>query len=184
MKYRSHRNRVSVFFARSATRSLIGGLSAAAAWSMVAALTAFWPDRLESDWAYTGNLAAACGALAIALALAAFAGVRFTVFQRLQRLSPWLVALALFLAAWEAVTAKLGLLPLPFFPPPQAIVEVVVDDWGRLAAGIFASARLLATGYFLGAAVGFVTGVAIGWSRLPGFLVPPRFRVFWPPPAP
>jgi NitT/TauT family transport system permease protein len=109
------------FFARSANRSLIGGLSAAAAWCMVAALTAFWPDKLESDWAYTGNLAAACGALAVALALAAFAGVRFTVFQRLQRLSPWLFALALFLAAWEAVTAKLGLLPLPFFPPPQAI---------------------------------------------------------------
>ena len=108
------------FFASSAGRSLIGGLSAAAAWSLVAALTAFWPDKPESDWAYTGNLAAACGALAVALALAAFAGVRFTAFQRLQPLSPWLFVLALFLAAWEAVTAKLGLLPLPFFPPPQA----------------------------------------------------------------
>ena len=106
---------------------------------MVAALTAFWPDKPESDWAYTGELAVACGALAVALALAAFAGVRFTVFQRLQRLSPWLFALAVFFAAWEAVTAKLGLLPLPFFPPPQAILEVVIDDWARLAAGIFAS---------------------------------------------
>jgi len=108
------------FFARPATRSLIGGL-AAATWFVAAALTAFWPDKIESDWAYTGNFAAACGALAVALALAAFAGIRFTVFQRLQRLFPWLLALALFLAAWEAVTAKLGLLPLPFFPPPQAI---------------------------------------------------------------
>jgi NitT/TauT family transport system permease protein len=171
------------FFARSATRSLIGGLSAAAAWSMVAALTAFWPDRLESDWTYTGSLAAACGALAVALALAAFAGVRFAVFQRLQRLSPWLFALALFLAAWEAATAKLGWLPLPFFPPPQAIVEVVIDDWARLAAGIFASARLLATGYFLGAAVGFVTGVAIGWSRLAGYWIHPVLRFIGPLPA-
>jgi NitT/TauT family transport system permease protein len=121
--------------------------------------------------------------LAVALALAAFAGVRFTVFQRLQRLSPWLIALALFLATWEAVTAKLGLLPLPFFPPPQAIVEVVIDDWGRLAAGIFASARLLATGYFLGAAVGFVTGVAIGWSRLAGYWIHPVLRFIGPLPA-
>ena len=157
------------FFARPATRSLVGGLAAATAWFVAAALTAFWPDKIESDWAYTGSLAAACGALAVALALAAFASVRFNVFQRLQRLSPWLFVLALFLATWEVVTAKLGLLPLPFFPPPQAIVEVVIDDWGRLAAGIFASARLLATGYFLGAAVGFVTGVAIGWSRLAGY---------------
>ena len=171
------------FFARPATRSLVGGLAAATAWFVAAALTAFWPDKIESDWAYTGSLAAACGALAVALALAAFASVRFTVFQRLQRLSPWLFVLALFLATWEAVTAKLGLLPLPFFPPPQAIVEVVIDDWGRLAAGIFASARLLATGYFLGAAVGFVTGVAIGWSRLAGYWIHPVLRFIGPLPA-
>jgi NitT/TauT family transport system permease protein len=181
MKYRGHRSWAA--FATSATRSLIGGLSAAAAWSMVAALTAFWPDKLESDWAYTGSLAAACGALAAALAFAALAGIRLTVFQRLQRLSPWLFALALFLAVWEVVTAKLGLLPLPFFPPPQAIVEVVIDDRGRLAAGIFASARLLATGYFLGAAVGFVTGVAIGWSRLAGYWIHPVLRFIGPLPA-
>ena len=104
------------FLASSAVRSVIGGLSAAAAWSAVAALTAFWPDKPESDWAYTSDLAVICGALAVALALVAFAGARFAVLQRLQRLSPWLLALALFLAAWEAVTAKLGLLPLPFFP--------------------------------------------------------------------
>ena len=183
MKYRDHRNRVSGFFARPATRSLVGGLAAATAWFVAAALTAFWPDKIESDWAYTGSLAAACGALAVALALAAFASVRFTVFQRLQRLSPWLFVLALFLATWEVVTAKLGLLPLPFFPPPQAIVEVVIDDWGRLAAGIFASARLLATGYFLGAAVGFVTGVAIGWSRLAGYWIHPVLRFIGPLPA-
>jgi NitT/TauT family transport system permease protein len=156
------------FFESSTTRSLIGGLSVAAAWSMVAALAAFWPDRPESDWAYTGCFAIACGALAIALALAAFAGVRFVAFQRLHRLSPWLFALALFLASWEAVTAKLGLLPLPFFPPPQAIVEVAIDDWRRLAEG---------------AAAGFVTGVAIGWSRRAGYWIHPVLRFIGPLPA-
>ena len=60
------------FLARSAARSLVGGLAAAAAWLAVAALTAFWPDRPESDWAYTGDLAVMCGAVAVALALAAF----------------------------------------------------------------------------------------------------------------
>jgi NitT/TauT family transport system permease protein len=171
------------FFARPAARSLIGGLAVALAWFVAAALTAFWPDKIESDWAYTSNLAAACVVLAVVFALAAFAGIRFTVFRRLHRFSPWLFVLALFLAAWEAVTAKLGLLPLPFFPPPQAIVEVVIDDWGRLAAGTFASARLLATGYFLGAAVGFVTGVAIGWSRLAGYWIHPVLRFIGPLPA-
>jgi NitT/TauT family transport system permease protein len=158
-------------------------LAAAAAWLAVAALTAFWPDRPESDWAYTGDLAVMCGAVAVALALAAFAGVRFAGLQRVQRLSPWLMVLALFLAAWQAVTAKLGLLPLPFFPPPQAILEVVIDDRALLGAGIFASFRLLATGYFLGAAVGFVTGVAIGWSPLASYWIHPVLRFIGPLPA-
>jgi NitT/TauT family transport system permease protein len=99
------------------------------------------------------------------------------------RLSPWLIALALFFAAWEAVTAKFGLLPLPFFPPPQAILEVVIDDRALLGAGIFASFRLLVTGYLLGAAVGFVTGVAIGWSRLAGYWIHPVLRFIGPLPA-
>jgi NitT/TauT family transport system permease protein len=171
------------FLPSTAARSLIGGLAAAAAWSAVAALTAFWPDKPESDWAYTDGLAVVSGASAFALALAAFVGVRVVALQQLRRLSPWLLALALFLLSWEIVTAKLGLLPLPFFPPPQAIAEVVVDDWRQLVAGILASSRLLAAGYFLGAAVGFVTGVAIGWSRLAGYWIHPVLRFIGPLPA-
>jgi len=171
------------FLARSAARSLVGGLAATAAWLGVAALTAFWPDMPESDWAYTGDFAIACGALAFAVALAGVAGGRFAGLHRVHRLSPWLIALALFFAAWEAVTAKFGLLPLPFFPPPQAILEVVIDDRALLGTGVFASFRLLATGYFLGAAVGFVTGVAIGWSRLAGYWIHPVLRFIGPLPA-
>jgi NitT/TauT family transport system permease protein len=171
------------FLASPAARSLIGGLTAAAAWLAVAVLIAYWPDRPESDWAYTDDFAILCGALAIALALAAFAGVWFAGLQSVRQLGPWLVALASFLAGWETVTAKLGLLPLPFFPPPQAILEVVIDDRARLGACIFASCRLLATGYFLGAAVGFVTGVAIGWSRLANYWIHPVLRFIGPLPA-
>jgi NitT/TauT family transport system permease protein len=171
------------FHAGSPARSLVVGLSAATAWFALAALTGLWPDRPESDWAYTSDFAIVCGALAVALVLAALAGVRFAFFRRLRRLMPWFIALALAFAAWEVVTAKLGLLPLPFFPPPQAIVEALIEDWGQLAAGIFASLRLLAAGYFLGAAAGFVTGVAIGWSRPIGYWIHPMLRFIGPLPA-
>jgi NitT/TauT family transport system permease protein len=168
---------------RSAARSSVGILAAASAWLAAAFLAAFWPDKPESDWAYTGEFAALCAAVALALGLAAIAGVRFAGMQRVRRAAPWLSALAGFMAAWEAVTAKLGWLPLPFFPPPQAILEVLIDDWARLGQCMIASLRLLATGYLLGAVVGFAAGVAIGWSRLASYWIHPLLRFVGPLPA-
>src|SRR5262245_53477784 len=85
-------------------RSLVGGLTAAAAWLAAAALTAFWPDQPESDWAYTGDLAGIFGAVAVAILAAVVAEYRFVSLRRVRALSPWLVALALFFVAWELIT--------------------------------------------------------------------------------
>ena len=156
---------------------------AAAAWLGVALLTALWPDRSGTDWDYTGHLAAAFGALAGVLAITTFADLRFACLPHIKRLAPWMLVLALLLGAWETVTAKLGLLPMPFFPPPQALLEVVVDDRVRLLEGVLASLRLLAGGYFLGAALGFAMGVAMGWSRAVGYWVHPVLRLIGPLPA-
>jgi NitT/TauT family transport system permease protein len=81
------------------------------------------------------------------------------------------------------VTAKLGLLPLPFSPPPQAIFEVFIDDWARLGESVLASLRLLAGGYAIGAAVGFAVGVAVGWSQTIGYWIHPLLRFVGPLPA-
>jgi NitT/TauT family transport system permease protein len=59
----------------------------------------------------------------------------------------------------------------------------VIDDRVRLAEGVFASLRLLAGGYFLGAAIGFVTGLAMGWSRAIGYWIHPVLRLVGPLPA-
>jgi len=45
------------------------------------------------------------------------------------------------------------------------------------------SLQLLVTGYLIGAAAGFVTGVAIGWSRIVGYWVHPVLRLIGPLPA-
>jgi len=42
---------------------------------------------------------------------------------------------------------------------------------------------LLSSGYLIGAAAGFITGVAIGWSRLVGYWVHPVLRLVGPLPA-
>jgi NitT/TauT family transport system permease protein len=164
-------------------RAAIGGLAAAAAWLATALLTAFWADKPDSDWNYTGNLAVAFGALAVAIAAATVAGHQFAVLRSIRTIAPWLSVLAVLAGIWEVVTAKLALLPMPFFPPPQAILEVVIDDWVRLGDSVIASLGLLAGGYFIGAAVGFSVGVAIGWSRPIAYWIHPILRFIGPLPA-
>jgi NitT/TauT family transport system permease protein len=166
----------------SVRRPWILGL-AAVAWLGAALLTALWADQPATDWDYTGHLAAAFGALGSLLTLATVARLRLSSLPHLQRLAPWMLALALLVGAWEMVTAKLGFLPMPFFPPPQALLEVIVDDRLRLAEGVLASLRLLAGGYFLGAALGFAVGVAMGWSRAVGYWIHPVLRLVGPLPA-
>jgi NitT/TauT family transport system permease protein len=93
------------------------------------------------------------------------------------------LALGLFLTLWEVATAKLAWLPLPFFPPPQSIIEVYTDDLPKLLDSVFASVKLQLGGYIIGAAVGFLTGVSIGWSRNIGYWVHPVLRFIGPLPA-
>ncbi len=159
-----------------------GPVIAAGAWFIAALITAEWPE--PGDWARTNELAvllAGGGAFILAFSLVgrwlgAFGGW-------LGSAAPWFIVLAILVAVWEIVTAKLVLLPMPFFPPPQAILEVFFDDWARLADSALASFKLLATGYLFGASIGFVLGVAMGWSKLVGYWAHPILRFIGPLPA-
>jgi NitT/TauT family transport system permease protein len=164
-------------------RLLLGGAAASAAWLALAAVTHLWADRPDTDWAYSGALAALAAAFAGVIAIVTVARVFAAPLQRVLHYAPWLALIALFLAAWEIATAKLGLLPMPFFPPPPALLEVIVDDWPRLGESILASFRLLAGGYLIGAVLGFAAGVAIGWSRAIGYWIHPILRFIGPLPA-
>jgi len=150
-------------------------------WLGLGALVLAWPDAQELERTRTlGGLALALGAAQLA---ASAAGRFSTPVARLGHAAPWFVALALAVAAWEIVTAKLDLLPLPFFPSPQAFVEVYVDDWRRLGDSLLNSVLLLARGFAIGAAVGFAIGVALGWSPRVGYWIHPIMRVIGPLPA-
>ncbi|MGO4123875.1 ABC transporter permease [Inquilinus sp. YAF38] len=167
-------------------RLWITGLVAAAAWLALAALTWQWPNRKVgfADWAYTTEFAIGVALLAVLLATVAVLGRRLgPVFAWLRPAGPWLVALPVLFAVWEAVTAKLALLPVPFFAPPQALIEVYADDWPRLGDSLVNSLWLLANGYVLGAVSGFLTGVAVGWSRALGYWVHPVLRLLGPIPS-
>ncbi|MCU1717209.1 ABC transporter permease [Pseudomonas sp. 5P_3.1_Bac2] len=153
------------------------------AWVAVALLIIYWPNATR-QWPMTQGLANLCLAVALAITLLSIAGYRFArVAKPLRRATPWLIALPLLLALWELLTAKLALLPLPFFAPPQALLAVYVGDWPRLAQSLWHSALLLASGVVLGAVTGFIAGVALGWSSSIGYWLHPLLRILGPVPS-
>ena len=155
--------------------------ASALAWLGTAALVLAWPDAQEVGRTdLLGTIAAGLGGL---LLLGWALSWIFPVLARLGRWAPWLLVLAAGLSGWEAVTAKLDLLPLPFFASPQACLEVYTDDYPRLLDCLCHSVLLLAKGYLAGAAVGFVSGVALGWSTRIGYWVHPVLRLIGPLPA-
>jgi NitT/TauT family transport system permease protein len=169
--------------AKAPLRSWLPGVAAAVAWFAVGAVTVWWPDVPDSDWPRTYDFAVLAWIIGAATISAAIGGRWAPVLQRIRELTPWLMVLALFITAWEIASAKTGALPQPFFPPPQSILDVLTDDWARLGDSVFASLRLLAGGYVIGAAVGFAAGVAVGWSRAFGYWIHPLLRFIGPLPA-
>jgi NitT/TauT family transport system permease protein len=156
------------------------GMIAAAAWLAAAWITQRWPDKGITEPA---NLLVAA-MTSIGVWLLAASVISTTVdLRRHVRIGPWLIVLALLLCAWEMLTAKLAWLPRPFFATPQSIIEVYPDDWDRLATCIGYSLMLLGSGYVIGATFGFLTGVAIGWSRPFSYWAHPVLRFIGPLPA-
>ncbi|MFG1285158.1 ABC transporter permease [Xanthobacter autotrophicus] len=158
------------------------GLASGLLWLTAGAYAGLVPDA--DDFAYTREFAIGLAAIGGFLVLAALAGpVAGLRLKALRHWGPWLLVLPLGLVAWEAVTAKLELLPRPFFVPPQALLEVYLDDWPKLGLSVVASLKLLAWGYAIGAAIGVTLGVSIGWWRIAGYWAHPVLRFIGPLPA-
>jgi NitT/TauT family transport system permease protein len=158
------------------------GLFASLAWVGFGLSCLLWEDL--GDWSRTHGLAVSAFIIAGIIFAATLGGSllgRFGIASR--KRAPWLLVLGLFLTLWEVATAKFAWLPLPFFPPPQAIIEVYTDDLPKLLDSVLASVKLQLGGYAIGAAVGFLTGVSIGWSRSVGYWVHPVLRFIGPLPA-
>ncbi len=156
---------------------------AAVLWIAAAAFILLYPDG--DDYERTTLLAYLTAAVGVVVALGVV-GWRWlpqAASDRLRGATPWLIVLAIVLAAWELTTAKLEWLPRPFFAAPQSLLEVFTDDYPRLGESVYRSLVLLLSGYAIGAAVGFVAGVAVGWSKAVGYWVHPILRLVGPLPA-
>jgi NitT/TauT family transport system permease protein len=158
------------------------GVLAASTWLDAAILTVAAPDVIH--WGSAELLAELLAGVAVLLAAAS---VTVKTLGRTGELlvwyGPWLVALGLIFTVWELVTAKLGWLPKPFFSPPQGLLHVYVVDWQRLLTCTLFSLRLWAYGFSSGAAVGFLAGVALGYSPRVSYWGMPVLKLIGPVPA-
>ncbi len=91
--------------------------------------------------------------------------------------------MALGFLAWELITAKFALLPMPFLPAaagdPGSVPRRLAPA-RRQHPGLAEAPR---GGYLIGAGLGFVLGVAIGWSKAVGYWAHPVLRFVGPLPA-
>lgn len=158
------------------------GLLAASTWAAAAAITILLPDVIK--WGATELFAIVLGVGAVVLLLLAVAVPKAgRSVEKLVYYGPWLVAIGLWFAVWELLTAKLGWLPKPFFSPPQGLLHVYLTDWGRILVCVAYTARLWAFGFFSGIAVGFAGGVALGWSKRFAYWGMPLLKLIGPVPA-
>lgn len=157
-------------------------LVAAGAWAIAGAVTLFWPNIQE--FARTSDLAAAQWIAALLL----LAG--YGLYPRLGKVGRWfgvnaprLAGLAVLLSLWQIASAKIGLWPQPYIPPPQGVLDAYVTDYPRLLESIGSSLLLLFVGVSIGGIVGFVTGLATGWTPRVGYWTNPILRLIGPIPA-
>lgn len=157
-------------------------LLASLGWFAAMAILLFWQDltfqplvrELALCWAVVGGVLAALG----------LGGNRLgRVGRWTAERAPWLLAIGISAAVWTVLTAKTGILPQPFFPTPQAMLEVFIYDWPKILYSASFSVWLLAKGFFFGAIAGFLIGIGMGWSRAVSYWATPLLRYIGPLPA-
>jgi len=154
----------------------------AATWLVAAALTATLPDvtRWGSRELFVQLLEAGA---AVFVTLAFINRWLGRIGESVDHYGPWLVALGVILAVWELLTAKLGWLPKPFFAPPQGLIHAYVEDWERIGYCILSSIQLWVVGFAVGVFLGFLLGVALGWSPRFHYWGMPVLKLIGPIPA-
>ncbi len=103
--------------------------------------------------------------------------------ERIIYSAPLITVIFILIEVWDIATLKMKLLPLPYFPGPDKVLSVLVNDWQLLTVSTLYSLRLLFTGYIIGIALGFITGVSIGWNKKCNYWIMPALKVIGPIPA-
>ena len=148
------------------------------------ALDALLPDNLQhpaAEHPYFTWLLIAALVLYLIFYIASFA--RPALREKLEYKALFYAGAALFFNILNLLTVKFAVLPVLYFPSLDRVFGVLVEDSTFLAKCLAYSARLLLIGWFCGALVGMLTGIAIGFSKTFSYWVQPLVRVLGPIPS-
>ena len=106
------------------------------------------------------------------------------IFLVLRYKAPFYSFIFVLLAAYDYLTLKTGKLVLPYFTWTDEILNAIIDDRAYLLDSTINSLKLLFTGYFSGALLGIVTGVACGCSRNADYWISPFMKLVGAIPSP
>ena len=106
-----------------------------------------------------------------------------TVLDRLRYKAPLYSALFLLLAGYDYLTLKTGILTQPFIPCLNYVINIAWIDRAYLIESTLHTLRLLFLGYFIGVALGLVTGITCGYSEKARYWVNPIIKFLGPIPT-
>ena len=122
-------------------------------------------------------------ALVVYLIFYAVSFFRPSLREKLEYKAYFYAGAALFLYILNLLTVKFAILPVLYFPSLDRVFGVLFEDSAFLAKCLAYSARLLFIGWFCGAIVGMLTGIAIGFNKTFSYWVQPLVRVLGPIPS-
>lgn len=81
------------------------------------------------------------------------------------------------------ICGKFAILPVLFFPSPDRILGVFVNDRILLLECVLSSGRLLLIGFVIGGVLGFFTGILVGFNKKASYWINPLTKMIGPIPA-
>lgn len=155
----------------------------------IAAVLEYWmiPNGSPNDrpYTYVGFLAVLIGAYLIYFFFCIVKKLRGdkTALETLRYRAPLFSALFLLLAGYDYLTLKTGILTQPFVPCMNYIINIAWIDRAYLLECTLHTLRLLFLGYFIGIALGLVTGITCGYSERVRYWVNPVIKFLGPIPT-
>ena len=121
------------------------------------------------------------GGIVLLIYVASFFNCKIS--DKLENIGPLLAGGVLLLNIINLICSKYSLLPVLFFPSLDRVFAVFINDIALIIKCILSSAKLLAIGFFVGAVLGFGTGIVVGFNKKMAYWINPFIKIVGPIPA-